>query len=72
MAGIESLSCCCTLCSASFPQSTYPLNTMKSDYAAYQAWVQARQANLVPKAEGKSDLKDTVGQNQAILHQHSA
>ena len=45
---------------------------MKSDYAAYQAWVQARQANLVPKAEGTSDLKDTVGQNQAILHQHSA
>ena len=45
---------------------------MKSDYARYQAWVQARQANLVPKASGKSDLKDTVGQNQAIMHQHSA
>ena len=45
---------------------------MKSDYTSYQAWVKARQANLVPKAEGKSDLKDTVGQNQAILHQHSA
>ena len=45
---------------------------MKSDYTAYQAWVKARQANLVPKAAGKSDLTDTVKQNQAILHQHAA
>ena len=45
---------------------------MKSDFTAYQAWVKARQANLVPKAAGKSDLKDTVEQNQALLYQHSA
>ena len=46
---------------------------MKSDYARYQAWVKARQANLVAKAEGyQSDLKDTNAQNQSIAHSHSA
>ena len=44
-----------------------------SDYARYRAWVLARQANLVAKAEGyTSDLRDTNAQNQGRIHTKAA